>query len=246
MNTRPSSTVRASQGGGGGRGFIIAVVIVAVLAIVVGGILLSGGDDEEAEPTPVEQDDSSTSADGADDGADSTESSVPQFGEVVVDGDPLNRYEPSLEDPAIGQVAPKLTGNDFKGNETVIGGTADRPTMVMFLAHWCPHCNAEIDRLVSYLADNGAPAGIRIALVTTGSDSTAPNWPPSQWLIDKGVSGFDVLADSQVQTAGAAWGLSSYPYIVMLDADGTVLSRMSGEQPEGFFADAFADLATLG
>jgi thioredoxin-related protein len=40
-----------------------------------------------------------------------------------------------------------------------------------------------------------------------------------------------VLADSSSDQAAAAFGLSSFPYFVFVNADGTVSSRVSGEIP---------------
>ena len=51
----------------------------------------------------------------------------------------------------------------------------------MFLAHWCPHCQAEVPRIVT-LAKAGAFDGLDVASVATGTSSQYPNYPPSAWL----------------------------------------------------------------
>jgi len=54
------------------------------------------------------------------------------------------------------------------------------------------------------------------------------NWPPSQWLVDMEWP-WAVMADSETQDAAVAMGVSGYPGLVLLDGDGTVLARRSGE-----------------
>jgi thiol-disulfide isomerase/thioredoxin len=177
---------------------------------------------------------------GSGGGSDSTGE---QFGTPQVDGSPLPRYVPAGSDPAIGEVAPTVRGENFAGEPTAIEPGA--PRMIVFLAHWCPHCNAEAPRLAAFIADNGVPDGVDLTIVPTGSSPEAEFWPPSEWLDDMGLGRVETLVDDQDQTVATAFGLSAYPFIVMLDAEGRVVQRTSGEQPEGFFADRFGELAAL-
>ena len=102
--------------------------------------------------------------------------------------------------------------------------------MLVFLAHWCPHCQVELPLLVS-MAEAGAFDGVRTVAVLTGTNPDAPNFPPVPWLDREGWSG-EVARDDPQASAANAYGLSSYPFLVMLDADGTVVGRVSGEQPD--------------
>ena len=38
-----------------------------------------------------------------------------------------------------------------------------RPKIVVFLAHWCPHCQAEVPRLVDWFGENGVPDDVDYA-----------------------------------------------------------------------------------
>lgn len=158
-----------------------------------------------------------------------------EYGVVDVSGDALASFTGEGTDPAVGSAAPVLAGEDFVG-APVSAGDAGTPELVVFLAHWCPHCNAEAPRLKAYLDEAGVPDDVRITLVPTGSTPTRDYWPPSQWLDDMGLSDLPTLVDDEDATAATAYGLDGFPYIVALDADGKVLARVSGEQPEGFFA----------
>lgn len=168
-----------------------------------------------------------------------------EYGTVTVSGDTLPRYVDSSNDPAVGMTIPTVKGQNFAGDPTEISPTNGKAQMIVFLAHWCPHCNAEAPRLAEYLKDHGGapPDNVSLTIVPTGSNAQAPNWPPSQWVVEMGLSSLSTLVDDKEQTAAAAFGLSSYPFIVMVDKDGKVVERVAGEQEDGFFDDAFAALA---
>ena len=70
--------------------------------------------------------------------------------------------------------------------------------------------------------------GIRTVAVLTGTNPSAPDFPPAAWIQREGWTG-DVLLDDEAGTAAAAYGLSGYPFLVWVDADGDVVARTSGE-----------------
>ena len=47
---------------------------------------------------------------------------------------------------------------------------AGQPTLVVFLAHWCPHCQAEVPVIVKAIADWTIPE-IRAVAVATGTNA---------------------------------------------------------------------------
>ena len=145
---------------------------------------------------------------------------------VVVTGSPLPSFEKDAPDTAVGTVAPTLVGASFDGTPVVV--KPGRPTLVIFLAHWCPHCQREVPVLTQWQQEGGVPDGLDVIGVATGTDSSAPNYPPSQWLEDEHFP-FPVMADSDTYAAASAFGLSLYPYFVLLDANGKLVQRASGE-----------------
>ena len=79
-------------------------------------------------------------------------------------------------------------------------------------------------------------------------DNTAPNYPPSQWLVDKNwPSEWPVMADSEASEAFAFNGGGGFPYLMVVDADGTLLDRSSGtksaEELATFVQGALANAA---
>jgi thiol-disulfide isomerase/thioredoxin len=154
---------------------------------------------------------------------------VEQNRPVTVDGAALPEFEHGLEqDPAVGTPAPGLSGQGFDGGKVTIGGASDGPTLVVFVAHWCPHCQREVPLLVGWREDGTIPADIDLVAVSTAVNPAYPNYPPSEWLADVGWRD-PVMADDADMSAAEAYGLSAYPYFVALDKDGRVVARDTGE-----------------
>ncbi|MFM7891536.1 MAG: TlpA family protein disulfide reductase [Actinomycetota bacterium] len=160
-----------------------------------------------------------------------------EFQNVVVTGEALPEFGKGESDPAIGMTAPVLEGFGFLGNEVTT--TPGNPMLLVFLAHWCPHCQAEVPVLVKWSQSGLVPEGLDVIAITTGSDETAPNFPPSVWLAnEKWPELWPVLVDNKDQTAGNAFGLAGYPYMTLIGADGKVLWRNSGEITAEALTDA--------
>ena len=130
-------------------------------------------------------------------------------------------------DAALGQPAPKLVGARFDGSPLRIEADG-RPKVLVFLAHWCPHCQREVPVLADWLDANGVPDDVDVYGVATGTSSDRPNYPPSAWLTREGFTP-PTLVDDAEGTAASAFGLSAFPFFVALDTDGRVAARASGE-----------------
>lgn len=152
-------------------------------------------------------------------------STVSQSQPVTITGSPLPSFTDGT-DAAIGQVAPTIEGKSFDGDTVSI--VPGRSTLIVFLAHWCPHCQREIPLLAKWVADQQVPEGLDVIGVSTAVSADRPNYPPSTWLDREGVT-FPVLADDAESAAGEAMGLASFPYFVLLDGTGAVRLRLSGE-----------------
>ena len=202
MNTKKSS------GAAKGKAvWIVGVVVGGIIAVTAVVSLLSSNDKS------------------------STAVATSEYSEVTVTGNVLPPLgDPAAVDPAVGLTAPVLTGKGFTGN--VVTTTPGTPTLLVFLAHWCPHCQAEVPRLVEWEKAGKFPAGVDVIAIATSTDAANPNYPPSIWLARENFPVlWPVLADSKQRTAGEAFGLSGYPFFTLLDASGKVVKRMSGEVP---------------
>ena len=161
---------------------------------------------------------------------------APAIGPVDVVGDPLPLLEADVEiadDPALCAVAPVVLGQGFDGSTVAIDAANQGPTMVVFLAHWCPHCNAEIPRLLELRDAGRYPEGLNIVAVSTNPNPGRPNFPPSEWLpsMDWTYPAMQDGVDAALQkfVVADAFGVSAFPFTVLLDGDGRVAARFSGE-----------------
>ena len=100
---------------------------------------------------------------------------------VAVSGTPLPQLSGAGADSAVGTPAPRLRGSTFAGRPVAIVDDG-RPELVLFVAHWCPHCQREVPVLASWLRSRGKPAGVDLYAVATGTTPDRPNYPPSAWL----------------------------------------------------------------
>jgi cytochrome c biogenesis protein CcmG/thiol:disulfide interchange protein DsbE len=153
---------------------------------------------------------------------------MPDNPSVAITGTALAEFTGSGADPAIGSPAPELTGINFRGDEVKIADDG-RPKLVLFLAHWCPHCRNEVPALQAYINSTGLPATADLYSVATMYSPSQPNWPPSAWLTSEGWTP-PVLVDDAASSAYRAFGSGPFPYYVFLDAQGEVVLRLSGER----------------
>jgi cytochrome c biogenesis protein CcmG/thiol:disulfide interchange protein DsbE len=176
---------------------------VAVVAILILAVALTGGSSSDVAPED-------------------------EFGSPQVDGQLPPLTDPAA-DAAVGVVAPDLAGQDFDGNAVTITNDGQAKAIV-FLAHWCPHCQNEVPSVQGWLDDGGGVEGVAIYSVSTSMDETRVNWPASAWLEDEGWTS-PVIRDDQAGTAMISFGGNAFPYWVFVNSDGTVAGRVAGAIP---------------
>lgn len=190
-----------------------AVVVAAVLAIALSGSgTPSGGGSSTVPP----------SAAGGASGGSGSGAAVEA---PVITGAPLAEFQGPDGDPAVGRPAPEISGADFDGSPVSINADG-RPKVVVFLAHWCPHCQEEVPRIQAWVNAGGVPDGVDLLSVPTAIDSAAPNYPPDAWLTREGWTA-PVIVDP-TNTIATAYGLSAFPFWVIIGPDGTVQGRFVG------------------
>ena len=163
---------------------------------------------------------------GSSSAASPSASPTPVASAAPVAGVPLPPYVDGIVDPAVGQPLLEVDGADFSGNPVSIRADG-HPKILLFIAHWCPHCQREVPVVQDWIDANGMPAGVDLISVATSIDPTLPNYPPDAWLAREGWE-VPVIVDGDRQIA-AGYGLTAFPYWVAIDADGKVAKRLTGE-----------------
>ncbi len=193
------------------------VVVAAGLAFA----LTRGGDTQAARP--------GTGAAAA--AAAEQETAAVEVAGAPLAGYPANPTGPLTDveaDPAVGQRIPTVIGESFDGSKVQISPDDGAPKLIMFVAHWCPHCQKEVPLVKEWIDSGGVPDGVEIYSVSTSVSEQRPNYPPSEWLASEGWQPA-VLLDDDTASAAQAFGLPGFPYFVLVDGEGRVVQRGSGE-----------------
>lgn len=151
---------------------------------------------------------------------------------VTVNGDwlpPLSSgglHSTTASDPVVGAVAPEISGMDFDGKPFTIGADGVGK-VVVFIAHWCPHCQKEVPQIVQLAEAGLVPEGVQIIAVSTAVDESRGNYPPQAWL-EAEQWPFPVIQDNETLELFQAYGGTGFPFAVMLDGEHTVVGRAVG------------------
>jgi cytochrome c biogenesis protein CcmG, thiol:disulfide interchange protein DsbE len=171
-------------------------VLVAVAAVLA--IAMSGGGGEE-----------------------SGKGSVPFEAVVEITGEEL-----PTQDGVSGKKAPGFAGVNYENEPVSFTPGADGPAILVFGAHWCPHCNTEIPKIASWARGNDL-GKVRLILVSTAEQQMRENFPASGWVKGLEWPG-EVLADDAESSLLRAYGLQGFPGIAVVQSDGTMVLRGTG------------------
>ena len=185
-------------------GTVAAIAAAVVILVVIGLFVFGGGDDAETDEG------------------------------ISFNGTPL----PALADgpdPAVGMKAPLFVTTDLVTGERVVvgggGGPNDTAKVILFAAHWCPTCQAEIPFVADWLSSNPLPDGVEVVAVSTFPDATRDNYPPADWFT--GVDWpYPVMADDAAGSIMTMFGMSRVPSWVVIDDQNFVTVRVTGALDE--------------
>lgn len=165
-------------------------------------------------------------------GSDDNSQTTPTLSENPTDisGSALSSYSNTTSDPAIGSLAPVVTGTDLLTGvavSTADSTAAGKPVMIGFYAHWCPHCQSEIPAVATGLEANPLPDEIDFVAMSTFVDATRGNHPPKAWFKREKWS-LPVVPDTRGSTVAETFGVKSVPFLVLVDAAGNIAARVPG------------------
>ena len=220
-------------------GFLLVLIGGAVLL----GILLAGGNssNETAIPSSSESNETPvTSTTAPEEESSKTEEPIStpsnaiqerfETGTVEIIGEALP------PDESVGHTAPGFKAQPNTSPEMIeIQPDDGTIRLIGFFAHWCPHCQREVPRVAQWLNENDLPNGVEVVAISTSVREGTPNYPPSEWFEAENWP-TQVLVDSPEKTIAEAYGLTGFPFWVLVDGEGVVVHRSSGELTEEQFS----------
>lgn len=156
---------------------------------------------------------------------DSSSTAGPQTAEVTITG-ALPPLPPDGVSQAVGLDAPEVEGTSFDGSPISITNDG-KPRVIGFFAHWCPACRQEVPMVSEWYNNGGAPDDVDFMAVSTAVNPQGVNYPPSRWFEGEDWT-VPTMRDNATSSVGTAFGLSAYPYWVVIDAEGKVVDQLTG------------------
>jgi thiol-disulfide isomerase/thioredoxin len=91
-------------------------------------------------------------------------------GETTISGDALPEYAGENDiNISVGLQAPSFSGPD-QNSEIISLEKNGKSKILLFLAHWCPHCQAEVPVVQEYIDTFGLPADVEVIGILTSID----------------------------------------------------------------------------
>ena len=220
-----SRTKTKSQKSDSNRGWLIPIIVIIVLGVAatIAIVATSGDDDGGSDSTALDEipaDERTTEG---------------EYGTVEIEGEGLPPFE---GEPSVGLIAPTFTTDTLDGPRVTVG-PSENAKVIGFFVHSCPHCQREVSRIAGWLRTNELPDGVELLAVSTLADPERENWPPSAWFFREGWSA-PVLLDDAQGTIAANYGMTSFPYWVVVDEDMRVLTQAAGEMNDEQFSQLMA------
>lgn len=116
---------------------------------------------------------------------------------------------------AVGDQSRPIAAHMLDGSHALVGGPAAGAglRLLMFVSAQCPLCKAMIPMAKSFARDE------RVALTFVGDDDVAAQ---KALVAQQGLESYPFVNGPE---AGQAFGVAKLPFAVLLDADGTILSK---------------------
>ena len=123
-------------------------------------------------------------------------------------------------------IIPDIEGISISGEPFKIQNDG-RKKIILFLAHWCPHCQVEVGVFESWIKTRGVPNDFDIYGIATANNPSQENYPPETWL-KEGNWEFPTIIDTDSDNIAKIFGVTSFPYWILVDSDNKILTRLTG------------------
>lgn len=134
---------------------------------------------------------------------------------------------------------PVLAGPTLDGGQASLSDSEGEPVLVVFWAHWCPHCRAEMP-VLQRLYEDGKIDMLTVTTAIEPGTGPAGYRTPEEFVESVGLTA-PALADPTGEHA-ESWRVEAFPTLYFVDSEGQVAEIMSGEVPAEDVLAAFARL----
>jgi peroxiredoxin len=140
---------------------------------------------------------------------------------------------------AAGDKAPDFKLDNVDGKSTVtLSDYTDKPTLLVFWASWCPHCQREVSVLQKVYSDLG-PKGMNAIGTSVDEDSKKAN----EFVGKHKLTFPNAFAGTDAGSAVLdSYGVDGVPAIFVLGKGGVTQVRFDGETEEKAIREEFAKL----
>ncbi len=129
---------------------------------------------------------------------------------------------PPVASPVAGAAAPDFNITAKDGSTLTKAQIVGKPTLLVFFASWCPHCQAEAPRIKDIAAKN---PDVQVVFIGVGDRETPDDIYAFQ---QKFALPFPTYQDGG--KAAAAYGIASYPTLMAGDKGGVIRDVQTGEK----------------
>ncbi len=129
---------------------------------------------------------------------------------------------PPVASPVAGATAPDFNVVAKDGSTLTRAQILGKPTLLVFFASWCPHCNNEAPLIKEIAAKN---PDVQVVMIGVGDRETPSDIYDFQQKHDLP---FPTYQDGG--KAAAAYGIASYPTIMSVDKGGVIRDVQTGEK----------------
>ena len=157
----------------------------------------------------------------------SNEEEFNKFSKFNVAGEKTKIFDPQTGlDISRGEKSPVIDLDITNG--ATVTYPDNRPTIFLFVAHWCPYCMEEIPEVIQWIDQADlVNKDVSVVLVVTHIDSEKNNYPPDQWLFNENWQ-YPVIYDDKKNSLSDYFGITYFPSWVFTESDGTIALTHAG------------------
>ena len=149
--------------------------------------------------------------------------------EIELSGEKVKIMNPSTGiDTAGGKISPTIRYK-LPDDEIYVTYPENNPTIILFVAHWCPYCQEEIPEVIRWIEEDGVlEKGLSVLLVVTSTDPSKPNYPPKDWLYNEKWQ-YPVIYDDSNNSIANYFGVQYFPSWVFTEGDKSIAMTYAGK-----------------